>query len=446
MSRLRPGTGSELSLAHWAIHQRIISESAIEANESDWPLQYRRRKFDRAKGQLPGFSRGTIIVGHLRMYSMALAEDLAAEWKKRLDEDCPKQSSTVKNSVVQWLLGEDQARLDQLDTRDLKLARQAMDYRYRILLQRYLGVGAQQTYQRLMRRLGSMFLIRSKVRTWVSQSRDRYRSVIDVLGEVIQEMLQSDRHLQRQMAWIRECTPSSQLRNTLLLASLEEYCLRPIRNQPLIVYRFVNYLNRSQRGGLTHVPAREIVRMISEEIAPDAEETPMSLFDNEALTQFQREQDWRQTQANRKTVQDEFEAYLSDRVEPMAVDWLRLYLQGFTQEAIAAELGVPIKKIYRLREKVSYHAVQVFSLKVEPELVTDWLGTSVKEHNLGLNDRQWETLEQKLEGEEHSLLAEMRKGQPIEAIAKSLGWRTTQVMRAWSKLYLTAQEIRNAAA
>ncbi len=377
---------------------------------------------------------------------MALADTLTTEWMTRLNEDCPKQSQATKASIVQWLLGEDQDRFDRLDEQELTLAQQAMDYRYRILTQRYLGVGSQQTYQRLMRRLSSLFLIRSKIRTWVSQSRDRYRSVVDVLGEVIQEMLQSDRHLQRQMGWIRQCTPSSQLRNTLLLASLEEYCLRPIRNQPLLVYRFVNYLNRSQRGGLTQVPAKEMVRLISEEIAPDTEDTPMSLFDHEALAQFQQQQDWEQTQAQRKAVQDEFEAYLSDRVEPQAVDWLRLYLQGYTQDAIAADLGIPIKKVYRLREKVSYHAVQVFSLKVEPELVTDWLGTSVREHNLGLNENQWQVLEQRLEEEEQSLLAGMKTGKPLEAIAKELGWRTTQAMRSWGKLYLTAQEIRNAVA
>ncbi|NJM56922.1 MAG: hypothetical protein HC857_05115, partial [Synechococcales cyanobacterium RU_4_20] len=97
--------------------------------------------------------------------------------------------------------------------------------------------------------------------------------------------------------------------------------------------------------------------MISEEIAPDAEETPMSLFDNEALSQFQRQQDWEQTQVQRKAVQDEFEAYLAERVEPLAVDWLRLYLQGYNQDAIAEEMRIPIKKVYRLREKVSYHAV-----------------------------------------------------------------------------------------
>jgi hypothetical protein len=33
----------------------------------------------------------------------------------------------------------------------------------------------------------------------------------------------------------------------------------------------------------------------------------------------------------------------------------------------------------------------------------------------------------------------------MDAIAQELGWRTTQTMRTWSKLYLAAQEMRNAA-
>jgi DNA-binding transcriptional regulator LsrR (DeoR family) len=57
----------------------------------------------------------------------------------------------------------------------------------------------------------------------------------------------------------------------------------------------------------------------------------------------------------------------------MAASWLQLYLQGITQEAIAEKLNIPIKQVYRLREKVSYHALKVFSAKHNPELVAEWL-------------------------------------------------------------------------
>ncbi len=144
-----------------------------------------------------------------------------------------------------------------------------MDYRYRILRQRYLDAAPERAYKRLIQRLSSLFLIRNKIRTWIALSRDRQRSVVDVLEEVIQELLQNDTYMQQQMVWISKCTSDSRLRNALLLASTEEYCLRPIRNQPLLSYRFVNYLRRSQRGGMTQVPAKDFIRLVSEEIAPD---------------------------------------------------------------------------------------------------------------------------------------------------------------------------------
>jgi DNA-binding CsgD family transcriptional regulator len=62
-------------------------------------------------------------------------------------------------------------------------------------------------------------------------------------------------------------------------------------------------------------------------------------------------------------------------VEPLAAEWLRLYLQGQTQEAIAQTLDIPVKQVYRLREKITYHAVRVFATKDQPELVASWLGS-----------------------------------------------------------------------
>ena len=94
----------------------------------------------------------------------------------------------------------------------------------------------EQAYQNLMQRLSGLVMLRHKIRAWINTSRDRQRSVIDVLQEVVQEMLNSDRYLQQQMANIAKCTKNSHLRNSLLLANVEEYCVRPVRNQPLLVY------------------------------------------------------------------------------------------------------------------------------------------------------------------------------------------------------------------
>ena len=374
---------------------------------------------------------------------MTLAEELADGWRSRLQQDCADQSEVVREGIVNWLLGEDQTRFEGLDPDQLAIAQQAMDYRYRILVQRYLGVAPDRAYQKLLQRLSSLFLIRNKIRTWVSLSRDRHRTVMDVLQEVVQELLQSDRYMQQQIAWIAQCTRSSVLRNVLLLASLEEYCLRPIRNQPLLVYRFVNYLRRSQRGGMTQVPGGELVRLVSEEIAPDDAENPISLLDNQAVAQYQEEQEWEERQRLRNGVQQEFEAYLVENVDPLAARWLQLHLQGRSQESIAKLLGVPIKQVYRLREKISYHAVRVFALKGQPELVASWLETSLQEHSLGLTPEQWQQFWETLTPVQQLLLEHLKEGQKPEAIAKELNLKTHQVMGEWGKLYLAAQALRN---
>ncbi|MBD2122065.1 HetZ-related protein 2 [Trichocoleus sp. FACHB-262] len=375
---------------------------------------------------------------------MRLADKLANDWRSQLETDCSEQSVAHRESIIRWLMGEDLARFDTLTSDQLAIVQQAMDYRYRILQQRYLGVGPERAYRKLIQRLSSLFLIRNKIKTWVALSRDRQRSVVDVLQEVIQELLQSDGYMQQQVTWIAQCTSDSRMRNNLLLASVEEYCLRPIRNQPLLVYRFVNYLRRSQRGGMTQVPSGDLVRLVSEEITPDEAENPVSLLDNQAVTQYQDEQAWEEQQMARTAVKQSFEQYLAEKVEPDAARWLQLYLQGHSQEAIARTLDLPIKQVYRLREKISYHAIRVFALKNEPELVANWLETSLQEHSLGLTPEQWQQYVDKLTPEQRQLLDRLREGCTLEAIAGDLNLKTNQVMGEWSKLYLAAQELRSA--
>jgi DNA-binding CsgD family transcriptional regulator len=373
---------------------------------------------------------------------MPLAEDLMQNWRSRLDADCADLPPASRESIIRWLFGADLDRFDTLSREELAIAHQAMDYRYRILQQRYLRVHQAQAYKQLLQRLGSLFLIRSKIRTWVSLSRDRHRTVMDVLQEVIQELIQSDRYIGQQMRWISECTSNSRLRNALMLASVEEYCLRPIRNQPLLVYRFVNYLRRSQRAGMTQVPSGDLIRLVSDEITPDDSDNPVSLLDNQAIANYQDEQTWTEQQVLRDQVKQQFSDYLRDQVDPLAAQWLDLYLEGQSQEAIAAMLNVPIKQIYRLREKISYHAVRVFGLKHNPEMVTTWLGTSLKEHSLGLTPDQWQQYWDDLSPTQQRLLDLLKDDQPTDVIAKTLNLRTNQVVGEWSKLYLKAQELR----
>jgi DNA-binding protein Fis len=371
-----------------------------------------------------------------------IAEKLANDWRSRLAAECPEQSGANRESIVNWLLGSDKARYDELNPKDLEIAKQAMEYRCRILQQRYLGKGRDVAYRNLITRLGGLVTLRNKIQTWVSLSRDRQRSVVDVLQEIIQELLQSDNYMLSQMADIAKFTSDPRLKNALLFASVEEYCLRPIRNQPLLVYRFVNYLRRTSRGGLTQVPTSDLVKLVSEEVLTDDSDNRVNLVDTQAIADYQEAQDLEEQQNLRTDVKQEFENYLKENLGEESVQWLQMYLQGKSQDAIAKKLNKPIKEIYRLREKISYHAVRVFALKNKPELVDTWLGTSLTEHNFGLAPAQWEQLLEKITPTQRQILELRKAGESIEAIAPKLKLKAHQAMGEWTKVYLAAQELR----
>lgn len=374
---------------------------------------------------------------------MTLAESWTNQWRFQLENDYPNSSQDKRESIINWLLGEHFTSLDSLPTNQQERIKLGLNFRYQILQQRYLDTPPEKAYRNLMQRLGSLMILRQKVRLWVSTSRDRQRQVVDVLQEVVQEMLNSDRYLQQQIQWISQCTNDRQLSNALLFTILEEYCLRPIRNQPLLVYRFVNYLRRSQRGGLTQVPAGEWIKQLSDEILSDETDDTISLLDNQAISQYEDDQYFQTQQNQRLKVQAEFEDYLIKNVDSKAAEWLRLYLQGLSQEAIAQKLNLPIKQIYRLREKVSYHAIKNFTLKQNPELVTSWLGTSLSEHRLGLNSEQWEQFWQSLNDNQRQIIERLKAGETLETIAETLNLKLTQIQQEWTTIYLMAQDIRN---
>jgi DNA-binding CsgD family transcriptional regulator len=368
--------------------------------------------------------------------------NLAQYWQQRLITECPEQSQATRQSILNWLLGVDLARFDLLNPKELEIAKQAMEYRWRILHKRYLGMSREKAYRQLISRLSSVVAVRNKIQMWISLSRDRQRSVIDVLQEVLQELMQSDSYIQQQMTHITALTTDKRLRDTLLFASIEEYCLRPVRNQPILMYRFVNYLRKIQRGGLTQVPTSELVKLVSEEILTENNDNPISLVDNQAIAQYQETQHLEEQQANRQLVQQEFEQYLLENIGQQAVDWLRLYLQGKSQEEIAKQLNKPIKEVYRLREKLSYHAVRVFAIKGQPELIDNWLSISLEEHNLGLTETQWQQLPEKITPIGQQILNLRKAGNSKEVIAQELQLKTHQVLGEWTKVYLAAQTLR----
>lgn len=86
-------------------------------------------------------------------------------WHHRLSFDLPEQSAATREAIVLWLLGNEIERFDRLDSSQLEKAHQAMLYRYRILQQRYLGVGPGQSYRQLIARLSCSVLLRNQIYT-----------------------------------------------------------------------------------------------------------------------------------------------------------------------------------------------------------------------------------------------------------------------------------------
>jgi DNA-binding CsgD family transcriptional regulator len=108
-------------------------------------------------------------------------------------------------------------------------------------------------------------------------------------------------------------------------------------------------------------------------------------------------------------------------------------------------LNLDIKKVYRLREKVSYHAVQVFAIKGHSPMVDEWLETSLEENNFGLLPQQWVKLWAELSQNQRQLVEFKKAGKDIEEIALELKLKTHQVIGEWGKIYLAAQALRSQA-
>ncbi|MBW4507782.1 MAG: hypothetical protein KME64_14895 [Scytonematopsis contorta HA4267-MV1] len=161
-------------------------------------------------------------------------EKLAQLWLDEVSIQCPEQSYTNIKTIVLWLLG---SKFQQQDIPTTKVK-----YRWNILHQRYLGVSPEKAYNNLITRLGSAVIRLNKNKHRVGLNHELQRTLLDILQEVLEELLRTDSYIQRQMAEIAMLTNDRELQNTLLLATVEEYCLRPVYNQPLLAYAFVEAL------------------------------------------------------------------------------------------------------------------------------------------------------------------------------------------------------------
>lgn len=179
-------------------------------------------------------------------------ESLESFWHSRLLEDYPAYNLEKRSCIIRWLLGEELAQFDRLTSRQLAIAEQMMDYRYRILHERYLEVEPNQAYYNLVVRLSALMMLCHQIRAWIASSQQSKKTLANLIQAAIEEMLKSDLYIKGQIDWIGKFTRDRDLRDTLVLGCIEEYCLRPIRHQPAIADK-IRYFLLSQRANTTPI-------------------------------------------------------------------------------------------------------------------------------------------------------------------------------------------------
>jgi hypothetical protein len=296
-----------------------------------------------------------------------------AKWLKKI---CPARKSIyrfypyiLEKQICYFISTFSNPELTNITPSQFQYSAKMRDYRYR-LLQRYLEVNPTAAYGKLMARLGSLvwhIIIKS-----VATSRDRKGSFTDVLSAVIHELLQSDSHIQQEIKLINECTCNPTLRNTLSLTVIEEYCRRPMKNQPLIAYRVINYLKRDSRGGLTYVPEGQSVRLVSDNVTTEENDNFLSLIDYETIKRENNPQPIYDEECLRTEIKEKFAQYLAEKFGTTAARWLELHLQCKKPSEIASALNCSDTDVYRLRDKICYHARGKFA-SLHWELIHEWL-------------------------------------------------------------------------
>ncbi|NEQ55223.1 MAG: hypothetical protein F6K11_34730, partial [Leptolyngbya sp. SIO3F4] len=146
-----------------------------------------------------------------------------------------------------------------------------------------------------------------------------------------------------------------------------------------------------------------------------------------------------QAAQTRAEIQQEFRDYLTETLGVEAAQWFGLFVQGYTQDSIAKELDLSISQVYRLREKINYHAIRIFTLKEQPEIVLNWLKTTLTDHDLGLTASQWQAYWQTLDPAQQQLLSELKQGKSIDEIAAELNRKSAMVASDWARLVLQAK-------
>jgi len=235
-------------------------------------------------------------------------------------------------------------------------------------------------------------------------------------------------------------TPRSTLELSEYMAFTERYGKRRIplpghRNQQLIILRAQTFSQQQQ-----------IETLVDLEQAAEGSMSESENPWNMASIQQVREQMVAQEpelaeDTLRESVIKELVAYLEERKQTDCIDYFTLRLQDLPANEIEAILGLTPRQRDYLQQRFKYHLIR-FSFSHHWELVHQWLEADL-ERNLGLSNRQWQTLHQRATASQAKLLELKQQKLPESTIAQRLGCTVNQVQKQWFKLLEQAWEIRN---
>lgn len=143
----------------------------------------------------------------------------------------------------------------------------------------------------------------------------------------------------------------------------------------------------------------------------------------------------------RQTVIKELIAYLEERKQTDCIEYFVLRLRDLPAHEIEQLLKLTPRQRDYLQQRFKYHLIR-FAFSHHWELVHQWLEVDL-EHHLGLSNKQWQQLQDRIVPSQATLLNLKQQKAPDATIAQTLGCTVNQVQKQWFKLLEQAWEIRN---
>lgn len=175
---------------------------------------------------LTGMLPGTLPDVEMQQLPETL-QALVRAWRSQFHRDYPKESTRNREAILHWLIGREPERFCYFSAAQLAVAAQSIGDRYGIL-QQYLGTNSANAQHQLIQTLCCSLLfslyieeveeklVRLASRTWLPLR----------VKAFTQKLRKWDNHIRYQTVWIELCTTDQSLRDILLVATLEDYCLQ----------------------------------------------------------------------------------------------------------------------------------------------------------------------------------------------------------------------------